>query len=512
MTEALYAMRMCESHGFKPEKILKNQFVITSGTGTSLPGLLPMRLDKLVLHHGYSLAPIPMSDEKGRLFGCFLGVGVDEDGALITAESFRRFNSKGRRFETEFESYADNIGGRYLIVLDASTKQRVYRDPMGQTGVFYNRESGLVGSMLGLVLDGDHVPDPMLTGPAAPIDNGGGAFPLGHSLDQSVRALLPNHRLDLKEFETVRIWPKTDGFPKPSKARMGKLIGQMVDRQRQILDALLPLGCDLALSGGAGSRALLACLDDSRRAQLGWTFSYDCHDSETDDALAAEHLCEGRDIPFRRVTLAEAKQIFGHTRPVKRQRMRRHWMRTSRMCVIPAEVRCNAIGLVDADCLELRGDGMGLLQSTWQRGQGPKQQKPKAGLKSEIAYMLGLDAPDEAATRVWSAEYKAWKATLPKSAQSVIHDFIALELHGPTRFAAYAGLPDRFRISPFGDRRMIGLCLQLPVSERFGGGAVEKLIEMADPDLAGEPYATDMDDMRASGLVGGGEGPIRSAS
>lgn len=169
-----------------------------------------------------------------------------------------------------------------------------------------------------------------------------------------------------------------------------------------------------------------------------------------------------------------------------------NWLRTGRMAAVPREVKFNVTGLLKEDLLDLRGDGATLLHSTWRRENGTAQTKPKMGLKYEIAYMLGLEQPSDVETKKWSKSYKDWKAGLPKAAQALIYDFIELELIGPAKFTAFYGNDNGFSLSPFGDRRLIELTLQLPLTQRFGGKAVEEVIATAAPDLAGLPYAADL--------------------
>lgn len=494
MTGTIEAVTQCERHNFEPEEIFVNQWMVCEDAELSVPGMARLGLDHWSVHLGAKVERVEMRDSKDRLFGLFIGIGVDPEGSFITGESFTRFNSKGRSFLEEFEQFIAYTGGRYTVILDAGRTQRVYFDPVAHMTTFYNPKTRRVGSSVFHVIDREVAFDPMflseeIATARIPEDREGN-FILGHSLDQDAKFALPNHFLDLDSFAPVRIWPLPDSFPEASEDEYDAIIAEMVERQKVILTALVEnRPAVLPVSGGTDSRKLLACLTGAGIAdKVSEYFCFEHTKYAYLDAVTGEYLAKLLGLPFRRYHPNEAWQKFGNRPVQKRERVRKFWLRTSRVAKPTPPIKTNLAEMQPEGHLHLRGNVMDLTRSIWWRSFANRHEKLDLGLENEIGALFLMAEPPKEIVEKWAPEYEAWKNGLPENARAIVYDFIFLELFLHVSSTKYYAFPENFYINPFSDRKLIELTLRLPVDYRFGREVNESFIAKADPRLAGQPY------------------------
>lgn len=501
------ALETCARQGFDPAEALATQFLIESATDAAqVPGLETLTLNDWVLHHGSAVHPMVMRDAKGRVYGAFIGVGVDPDGRLISPESFAAFDTDSPDFAGRFQHWVAYTAGRYAVLVDCAALRCMLFDPVAHMTVVRDPDGRRAASSVLLVLDRPLQPNPMFdTKAIAQAAASGDTEPnyiLGHTQDAQVRFCLPNHRLDLDSFRMERIWPLADSFAEETDPqKQAVLVERMVARLRAILGALVSGHPSiLAVSGGTDSRKLLACLTD-RLDDVAELFAFEHTGYARLDADTGEWVV--RDLlnrPFRRYTRADGAPHVPQSAPDRRRRTRLFWLRTSAVALPPNEY---ALGLTDATPaghLHLRGNVMDLMRAVWWRSFADRHAKVTLSLRDQIASLFLNPEPSREMVEKWAEEFLAWKMGLPETARPLVYDFIFLELFLHVSSAKYYGYERNFYICPFSDRSLIEMTLCLPVDHRFAGTLNEEFLRVADPQLAGQPYRGGVRDLMRRGV------------
>lgn len=480
MKGQLEAMRRCEAQGLDPAEAFSNQFVITEAGSPGVAGMRPCALQNWVLHHGGRVERIEMRDRNRRAFGVFIGIGVDGDGALVGADSFARFDSRDPSFAGQVDTYLSGIAGRYAALVECGAQAWIHTDPMAHMTLFYNAAARRVASSLALTIDRALRPDPLISLLAR--DGGGGAFPLGHSPDEDVRWLMPNHRLDLAAFTATRCWPFGGGPGKAGAGSVAAAVPGLVARQAQIVAALAGgCACLMPVTGGRDLRVILA---SARKGGVppGMGICFETDPAAVAEAVAGQHICDRLVLPFARYHRREALQLFGNDRAGRQRRRALFELRTSGMLTGHGEILTGLIQMQPEGYLHLRPEGIDLIRAA----------APAADLSDdpdvELGYMLGMAAPSGAALAAWRGPYRAWKAGLPEPARAAATDFIHLEMYLPLGGLYHYACAESFYLSPFSDRASVALMLQAPPAARRGKGLCDAIIAEADPALADFPY------------------------
>ncbi|WP_129656939.1 hypothetical protein [Rothia halotolerans] len=185
----------------------------------------------------------------GLLFDPVTGT-VRTDGL---AESLLTAAHEDPQEMTKVEDLLYEMGGRYCVLLHVQGKTRIYHDAHGGRTVYWRTDSGVVSSHFDILERlREEVPNPH---PLSRLTIGGR---WEHTRDANIRALLPNHRLELEERNERRFFPFRNnpfmGWTAEEKARE---IGRIWHAQ---LDAVLALGRPnvMSVTAGIDSRLLLS--------------------------------------------------------------------------------------------------------------------------------------------------------------------------------------------------------------------------------------------------------------
>ncbi|TNE86216.1 hypothetical protein [Thioclava sp. L04-15] len=498
------AHAICVQQGFDPADALSTQFLLCENPAETLPGLEAIELDRFTLQLGREMPRVEMRDEKGRLFGVFMGIGVDPDGALITDGSFSRFNLDAKDFVTDLEAYIAYSAGRYAVVIDCPRAHEMLFDPVAHLSTVYDPETRRAASSVMLALTRPIIENPLFDTTA--IGNGRArgdteiAYLLGHSRDAQVKFCMPNHRLNLDSFTPERIWPLPDSFPPCAADEHEKLVAEMVERLRAILHALVDNHPSIMpISGGTDSRKLVACVTD-KLDQIGELFAFQ-HTRYADlDATTGEYVVtELLGQPFRRYTELDAADHAAKRPFEKRQAKRLFWLRTSSVAPPPNEHSRGLTSLTPPGHLHLRGNVMDVMRGVWWGSFANRAEMVSLNLEQEIGSLFLTGSPSKEVIAKWAEEYIRWKLTLPENAQALVYDFIFLELFLHVSSAKYYGYERNFYICPFSDRKLIETSLRFPVEVRFAGTLNEMFLEAADPRLANQPYRGGVRDLIKAG-------------
>ena len=490
---ACLAVETCTQQKVAPEEALSTQFLLTPTPAAPLEGLKALQLETFVLHYGRAVEMMRMVDGKGRLFGVFLGIGVDPDGALITPESFQQFDSQAEGFVAAIEHYIAYTAGRYMVVLDCPAARRILVDPVAHLSTLYDPRTRRVGSSVQMVLDRPIEPDPLFQTAEIPAGTLEGeaepGYILGHSQDASVKFCLPNHSLCLESFRPARTWPQADSFPPCPPEEYDALVAAMVARLRAVLGALVTgRPSIMPVSGGTDSRKLLACVTD-RLDDLREFFAFEHTEYARLDADTGEYVVSALlNQPFRRYPRQPSAAIAAMNDFQRRQRKRIFWLRTSSVAPPPNEHVLGMTEQTPSGHLHLRGNVMDLMRGVWWGSFAKRHDKAELGLDEEIGALFMLGDPSKRIIVKWAEEYLQWKQGLPPEARALVFDFIFLELFLHVSSAKYYGYENNFYICPFSDRSLIEMTLRFPVEMRFAGTLNEMFLQKADPRLADQPY------------------------
>ena len=486
MATILDAVRRCEDQQLDPAKALSNQFLIAETGTQTVPGMTSVPVHGWTLHHGASVEVTSMRDSKGRLFGLFVGVGVDGNGELIGPDSFTRLNSKSPFFERSFAKYITHIGGRYAILLDTGSKTRVYLDPLAHMATFFNAETRLVASSALLTIDRALEPGDLGGGVADEVSDLPGVLPLGRGPDEDTRLVLGNHMLDLSDFAMTRFWPHKNTIRTVTREKSAPVIDGMVDRARTVLAELLgKRSCILPVKGGDASRVMLAAMGENR-----WRVAqfYDLDDDTARDTTTAGMLCDRLGFRLDHLDRDLAHEKFGDRRFDRRMRKRLFWLRTSCAVRCTPDIAANVPGLQLKKHLVLQGAGSDILRSDWYHDVADTETAGGSDVTAEISAALGRPATEKEVEALLP-DYNTWKAGLPKTLHPMIYDFIRMELHQPAMAVSLYTSPDNASVTLFSDRGLIEQALKLSVEDRVGTDMTAAFIERADAEVAELPWS-----------------------
>jgi hypothetical protein len=210
----------------------------------------------------------------------------------------------------------DKLGGRWVLILNNGQSTRLFHDACGSRQVFYSADPlwcasqpELIANVLGLDIDPEA--DDFLTLQLVKGDPEAW-WPGDSSPYKEVRALLPNHHLNLDEAQTVRYWPR-QVLPPLTLENGAQAVADTL--QGIVKAAAHRFDLCLSLSAGYDSRCILAAsravIDDlsfSTIAQMNRS-----HRNNVDIAIA-EHLvnkfCRGKQLDVIEETPTIDRHIF----------------------------------------------------------------------------------------------------------------------------------------------------------------------------------------------------------
>lgn len=151
--------------------------------------------------------------------------------------------------ESEFLDRLDLLAGRWIVLAAQAGQLRLYHDAVGTRSVYFdadNRAAASHASLLGSIFE--HGPSGVVK-PSMTWD---------HSSHEGVRALLPNHRLEVTQGTIERYWPRQSN-PWEQRSEVERL-DRVIDlwRRQMALVKREGLPVRFALSGGLDSRTALA--------------------------------------------------------------------------------------------------------------------------------------------------------------------------------------------------------------------------------------------------------------
>ena len=234
---------------------LCEQFVLSPSVDVP-DGWVARRLAGWHLAHHPTLPVIdvvdPAIDDPGDTpVGWLLGYPITPEGRLLG-------NGATVALPGDPADLADDIGGRFVMIITRDGDAAIYPDAVGSYSSVYCPSLRIAASTTALIPYESTTTDrhELIDQLGIPWTNG--TFPMGMTVRHGVERLLPHHHVDLREWTMVRHGPRR-------RYERGELsVEETADRiativRRQIGAVMDHIPCYLPLTAGNDSRMLLAC-------------------------------------------------------------------------------------------------------------------------------------------------------------------------------------------------------------------------------------------------------------
>ena len=220
-----------------------------------------------------SLPVVDIRSELGNHLGWIIGYPISSTFEYCPKEFHFPFNTDGQSdttLATVFESCLYEIGGRFAAIFLHDNFLRVYLDPLGSLPLVYSNRSPIVASTPSLIDDPPHNWDEELI-TELNMPHSDLWYPSGLTPKKHVSRLLPNHYLDLSDWQAVRHWPKESFKSRTiSPDKCVRIVHDMVSKIISSVAKKYPIY--LNLTAGRDTRTVLACARNSLERIHFFTF------------------------------------------------------------------------------------------------------------------------------------------------------------------------------------------------------------------------------------------------
>ena len=477
------AVSMAERSKLDFASLFAYQYLISTKQ-RNLPGMDLLQLGGRAIYVGPKLHRAELRDKHGVLFGFVLGIAVAPDGLLKDTVSLSDIDVTDAKVFDRFHAYLNDVGGRYVFIVQAKGEQRVYTDPVAMIGCVINHEAGLVGSSLNLVLDREVELNPLFDHEA--VTQRGGKYTLFHTRDAHVRRLNGSFYLDLVSYTDYRFWPRIDTFERPVH-EYSDIYDEIIKHARHAIGEITKhFSTAMPFSGGSDSR-LIAGLAGEHIQNVDQCFTHITNYSTRYDnavsKLIADHLGVAHETHSWRMPHPPAR-----TRFEARQQLRAFHAAVGAPLAFPDELAKNVQQLIHDDCVVLRGHITDLLRAVYVF-TGKRTRWKVLDWQIQRLFPVSFSEYDYEVYRKMRPDFVAWRRTLPTAAMESPLDFMFLEVYyNSTVGALFNGFHRQFYMSPFNSRRLIELCLAINVDYRRSIAPVHDILYRIDPDLCAIPF------------------------
>jgi hypothetical protein len=247
------------THSFTVSQLV-GQFILGS-VGTRVPeGWASERIGDWVLGRHPSLPEIRLLGDDDRIVGWFLGYPIDGKGKLWNGRETIRIPGVEDSTASRIEEFVYSFGGRFLVALVGVRQPRLYLDPCGSLSVVYCAHQEVVVSTPNLIPYDEQTRDRTDLIREMGIPEKNAMYPLELTPRNNVVRLVPNHFLDLSQWQSVRHWPKQAMASEGSVDDAVTAIAAITKRNIAAVVSRTPTY--LRMTAGNDSRMLLACAKD----------------------------------------------------------------------------------------------------------------------------------------------------------------------------------------------------------------------------------------------------------
>lgn len=422
------------------------------------------------LETGADIGCVTMSDGDGKDIGWLIGFPMDLVAQKVVDGPLRVSHVLTEDRDGFAQAVLSDLGGRFLWCAVLNGQQRIYLDSSALVPCVYDPDLRMAGSTAHALLDD--------AGYEARFDQAryehfdvarAGWFPAGLTAHRGVERLLPNHYLDLQDWQAKRHWPVEFDVPDTPQAIVAKLIEQVQAQFKALIAGDKTVV--LTLTAGRDTRILLACarpfLDQIRFATV---VGEDQHAVDTVMArkIAAEYDLDFIELPRTRAT-QEAHDIY---------------IRRGAHCVGDANAwYFPSVAPIAQDHVLVGGAGGEIGRAFYWRGSDrPETELTVSGLTGR----MGFAQHPELTMRL-----EHWLNSLGTSDMLRQLDLAYVEQRmGPWGAAQFCNDPTIVRIPLFVTRRITELLLSLPPEWKRNETLADEVMRQAWPELARYKFNT----------------------
>ena len=444
------AVRQSREAGRNFSREYPEQFAVAFDRALNLPEWDHTTLNGLHLWRAPGARTKRLLCPRGKPLGWLLGEAVDASGQYLK-DPVVVPTSNGETFElSEIETWIEGLAGRYAVVLADPHSPKIYQDPIGDFSVVWDPETGIAASSVLLALT-----RPMRWNQKFDrrgVLDGKVHFSLGHTADKTVRRMLPNHYLNLRQLKLVRHWPRESTDFTNDDDNLNAQVHAISDRLANIIRAFsVNAPSLLPISGGRDSRNLAGLLGPASQSLVaGFTTTH--HKMSAIDAKIAAVIAKRLGIPYLKIPFIKA------TRPERLAYYRHtgYGDGGGALKVLGSHLRLPQGNLL------LRGNAMELLRANQWNGATIRNNgmvRTAFGLR-RLLIVRGESAAEEVTK--FSMEYEKWAETLPIGARKNQLDFAFCEHLLPNTLGIWLfGYTNNFVLNPFSCRKLIHLTMQI---------------------------------------------------
>ncbi|MBG1241904.1 hypothetical protein [Nostoc sp. NZL] len=403
--------------------------------------------------------------------GWLLGYPIDTNGLLLNKSLQISVSPKDSSAASQLESSLYAFGGRFLAIFLTSDISRVYLDPFGSLSTVFCAQQQIVASSTALIPYSEDSKDNYELINTLDIPRKDNWYPFGLTPRHSVERLLPNHFLDLKNWQSTRHWP-IDEITMIQDEDVERSVYEIVSIVKNNITALVrnyPLY--MSLTAGRDSRMLLACAREHLKNLEFFTIRIPDKggrlDCEVASKMAKSYGLNHRVIEFEEATETELNE----------------WLYRTGNCVAGRTWR-NVRTLKQLDpqrgILIAIGSGVGRSQN-W---SGSDTESTFID-SNELLQRLKLPV-----TAYLKKQANQWLTNLAINNSFTILDFLHIEQKlgcwaGPQH---YGHITSAFRAYPFCHRKIIEIMLSLPPDYKRSQMLANDLIKNLYPELLMFPF------------------------
>lgn len=198
-------------------------------------------------------------DGCGAVIGFVIGTLIDYERECVVHESIVCSASSGTAVITltDLEEWLHRYGGRWIAVFNFAGIKRIYVDANASLGVVYDVQKKVAGSTSSAILDKYEYRERFREKVFRKLNvRHRGWFPATVTAHFGVERLLPNHFLDLRDWQQYRHWPRLSSEVESVDISLRRICDVVA---RHINAAVKDGAVCCSLTAGQETRTLLAC-------------------------------------------------------------------------------------------------------------------------------------------------------------------------------------------------------------------------------------------------------------
>ncbi|PCJ74377.1 MAG: hypothetical protein COA53_10110 [Rhodobacteraceae bacterium] len=499
MTSKLLGQKLTNALNYKFSGTFRYQFVL-SPTKMAIPEFNHRCIGSTNLYTCPYLPVCEIMNQAGEQIGLILGYAVDRYGMLIKGAVSVTLPNNTADAIAAIQGFLTGLAGRYVVLVHLfgfNTVSRIYPDTASSLSFVYDPKTKIVASSLLLCLNRDIEPNecfglpasiysckdlrPFLPDRNSELSDGG--FNFGHTPDRHIMRIIPNHYLDLNNFETCRYWPMHEIVADLTVEEAATII---VDRLRLIMRGLITnLDGYLAISGGRDSRVLLACAPGAETSRMR-LYTYATNWMTTLDVKIAQVMADavGQEIIVQIPPDGPKGNYF--PRPKRSARYAQRFALSSGLFGIGDDwwKRGYAKGL-DNGAMWVRGNFLEILTARF----WPRKTLNEADTMLHLMGRAGVGIHDENYRVRKLGFLEDWVSSFNVPIEGNLHDLSYQELALGSSQPFFYGLNEQFYIGPASDRVVFETAMRVAPGVRKKSELYDEVIRQSNPALLELPLA-----------------------